>query len=316
MMIEFLGLVRRATQIRIGGSDRIQESLKSTSQAHHSKQNDRVTARLTSQIPLGRSGHLPGYAMASCLCPSHRPAVALQAAPVVQVSLSPPARVAVAAPAAAPVLAAAPVGAEAPVALVASPAAAPVLVAAVPVGAEAPAALVASSAAALVLVAVPVGAEAPAALVASSAAALVLVAVPVGAEAPAALVASPAAAPVAASVQSAAVHVAVPAAEHLAAPAVERAFLLAHPVLVVSVAPFAFVVARALPAALRVAVFFAPARAVASAGEHPCFPGPPWPQGPPSVVCGLPPVDCELPRLGLFARRGFRPELHFPAARL
>src|SRR6266508_420335 len=272
MMIEFLGLVRRATQIRIGGSDRIQESLKSTSQAHHSKQNDRVTARLTSQIPLGRSGHLPGYAMASCLCPSHRPAVALHAAPV---------------------LAAAPVGAEAPVALVASPAAAPVLVAAVPVGAEAPAALVASSAAALVLVAVPVGAEAPAALVASSAAALVLVAV-----------------------QSAAVHVAVPAAEHLAAPAVERAFLLAHPVLVVSVAPFAFVVARALPAALRVAVFFAPARAVASAGEHPCFPGPPWPQGPPSVVCGLPPVDSELPRLGLFARQEFRPELHFPAARL
>ncbi len=293
MMIEFLGLVRRATQIRIGGSDRIQESLKSTSQAHHSKQNDRVTARLTSQIPLGRSGHLPGYAMASCLCPSHRPAVALQAAPVVQVSLSPPARVAVAAPAAAPVLVAAPVGAEAPVALVASPAAAPVLVAAVPVGAEAPAALVASSAAALVLVAVPVGAEAPAALVAS-----------------------PAAAPVAASVQSAAVHVAVPAAEHLAAPAVERAFLLAHPVLVVSVAPFAFVVARALPAALRVAVFFAPARAVASAGEHPCFPGPPWPQGPPSVVCGLPPVDSELPRLGLFARQEFRPELHFSAARL
>src|SRR6266542_3290117 len=270
MMIEFLGLVRRATQIRIGGSDRIQESLKSTSQAHHSKQNDRVMARLTSQIPLGRSGHLPGYAMASCLCPSHRPAVALQAAPVVQVSLSPPARVAVAAPAAAPVLAAAPVGAEAPVALVASPAAAPVLVAAVPVGAEAPAALVASSAAALV----------------------------------------------AASVQSAAVHVAVPAAEHLAAPAVERAFLLAHPVLVVSVAPFAFVVARALPAALRVAVFFAPARAVASAGEHPCFPAPPWPQGPPSVVCGLPPVDCELPRLGFFAPQEFRPELHLPAARL
>src|SRR6266508_2022857 len=270
MMIEFLGLVRRATQIRIGGSDRIQESLKSTSQAHHSKQNDRVMARLTSQIPLGRSGHLPGYATASCLCPSHRPAVALQAAPVVQVSLSPPARVAVAAPAAAPVLVAAPVGAEAPVALVASPAAAPVLVAAVPVGAAAPAALVAS----------------------------------------------PAAAPVAASVQSAAVHVAVPAAEHLAAPAVERAFLLAHPVLVVSVAPFAFVVARALPAALRVAVFFAPARAVASAGEHPCFPGPPWPQGPPSVVCGLPPVDSELPRLGLFARQEFRPELHFSAARL
>src|SRR6266540_3301526 len=115
MMIEFLGLVRRATQIRIGGSDRIQESLKSTSQAHNSKQKDRVMARLTSQIPLGRSGHLPGYAMASCLCPSHRPAVALQAAPVVQVSLSPPARVAVAAPAAAPVLVAAvPVGAEAP----------------------------------------------------------------------------------------------------------------------------------------------------------------------------------------------------------
>src|SRR6266545_1423346 len=290
MIIEFLGLVRRAAQIRIGGSDRIQESLKSTSQAHPSKQNDRVMARLTSQILLGRSGHLPGYAMASCLCPYQRPAVALQAAPVVQVSLSPPARVAVAARA--PVLVAAPVGAAAPAALVASPAAAPVLVA------------------------VPVGAAAPAALVASPAAAPVLAAAPVGVAVPAALVASPAAAPVAASVQSAAVHVALPAAELLAAPAVERAFLLAHPVLVVSVAPFAFVVARALPAALRVAVFFAPARAVASAGEHPCFPGPPWPQGPPSVVCGLPPVDCELPRLGLFARRGFRPELHFPAARL
>src|SRR6266511_2343599 len=157
MMIEFRVFVRRAAQIRIGSSDRLQDLLKSTSR-YRSKQNDRVMARLTSQIILGRSGHLPGYAMASCLCPYQRPAVALQAAPVVQVSLSPPARVAVAAPAGAPVAVAVPVGVAVPAALVASPAAAPVL-AAVPVGAEAPAALVASPAAAPVLAAVPVGAE-------------------------------------------------------------------------------------------------------------------------------------------------------------